>query len=77
MPRRNSTDSASPERGGDSRAEQRPIDFGHLSRQTMGDRKLEREVLELITSAVLDVMEMVIRTPEVQVSRMYLIVAMS
>lgn len=39
--------------------------------------KLEREVLELITSAVLDVMAMVIRTPEVQVSRMYLIVAMS
>ena len=47
MPRRNSTDSAGPERGGDSRAEQPPIDFGHLSRQTMGDRKLEREVLAL------------------------------
>jgi HPt (histidine-containing phosphotransfer) domain-containing protein len=35
--------------GGEScgSASSRPIDFGHLSRQTMGDRDLEREVLGL------------------------------
>ena len=48
MLRRNSTISAHPERvDGDSRGEQPPIDFGHLSRQAMGDRQLEREVLGL------------------------------
>jgi HPt (histidine-containing phosphotransfer) domain-containing protein len=48
MLRPNSTNSAAPERvDSDSRGEQPPIDFDHLSRQTMGDRELESEVLGL------------------------------
>ena len=48
MFRRNSTRSAAPDRAdSDSGGGQPPIDFGHLSRQTMGDRELEREVLGL------------------------------
>ena len=48
MLRHNSTRSAAPDRAdSDSRGEQLPIDFGHLSRQTMGDRELGREVLGL------------------------------
>jgi len=34
-----------PESGGAPRS--RPVDLAHLSRQTMGDRELEREVLQL------------------------------
>ena len=30
-----------------AKAKTRPIDLAHLSRQTMGDRELEREVLDL------------------------------
>lgn len=31
------------------RARSRPLDLGHLSRQTMGDRKLEEEVLAMFS----------------------------
>ena len=43
--------------GGESSepARARPIDLTHLSRQTMGDRELEREVLELFVEQALTV----------------------
>lgn len=47
MFRRNSTNSAPDRVESDSRGKQPPIDVGHLSRQTMGDRELESEVLRL------------------------------
>ena len=43
--------------GGEScgRMAERPIDLAHLSRQTMGDRELEREVLKLFVQHALSV----------------------
>lgn len=39
------------------RARSRPVDMEHLSRQTMGDRDLEREVLALFVQQALSVVE--------------------
>ena len=43
--------------GGESAgpARERPVDLAHLSRQTMGDRELEREVLQLFVQQALSV----------------------
>lgn len=38
----------------------RPVDFAHLSRQTMGDRDLEREVLQLFVQQALAVRDQII-----------------
>ncbi|KXG86544.1 Hpt domain-containing protein [Agrobacterium bohemicum] len=35
--------------GGVQRMSSKPIDFAHLSRQTMGDKELEIEILQLFT----------------------------
>lgn len=45
--------------GGESSAtgSERPIDLAHLSRQTMGDRALEQEVLELFVQQAVQVRE--------------------
>ena len=38
----------------------RPIDLAHLSRQTMGDRELEREVLQLFVQQALTVRDQIV-----------------
>ena len=40
----------------------RPIDLAHLARQTMGDRELEREVLDLFVDQVISVRDQLSRT---------------
>ena len=47
--------------GGEScgSATHRPIDLAHLSRQTMGDRELEREVLQLFVQQALTVRDQI------------------
>lgn len=47
--------------GGESSitASDRPIDLAHLSRQTMGDRALEQEVLELFMQQAVQVREQI------------------
>jgi HPt (histidine-containing phosphotransfer) domain-containing protein len=47
--------------GGDAsgRAGARPVDLGHLARQTMGDRDLEREVLALFVQQSLTVRDQI------------------
>lgn len=49
-------------RGGPARAG-RPIDFGHLGRQTMGDKDLEAEVLGLFAREVRQLTERLAREP--------------
>ena len=39
----------------------RPVDLAHLARQTMGDRDLEREVLELFTQQAVSVRDRITR----------------
>ncbi len=38
-----------------AKAKTRPIDLAHLSRQTMGDRELEREVLDLFVDQAITI----------------------
>ncbi|TIV44525.1 MAG: histidine kinase, partial [Mesorhizobium sp.] len=47
--------------GGDpsGTARARPVDLGHLARQTMGDRDLEREVLALFVQQSLNVRDQI------------------
>ncbi|AZO14466.1 Hpt domain-containing protein [Mesorhizobium sp. M2A.F.Ca.ET.043.05.1.1] len=47
--------------GGDASgtARARPVDLGHLARQTMGDRDLEREVLALFVQQSLNVRDQI------------------
>lgn len=47
--------------GGDASgtAGARPVDLGHLARQTMGDRDLEREVLALFAQQLLTVIDQI------------------
>ncbi|MGB3387033.1 MAG: Hpt domain-containing protein [Pseudaminobacter sp.] len=42
-----------------TQASERPIDLAHLSRQTMGDRALEQEVLALFVQQALQVREQI------------------
>ncbi|MGE0499408.1 MAG: Hpt domain-containing protein [Rhizobiaceae bacterium] len=53
--------------GGEScvRATSRPIDFAHLSRQTLGDRDLEREVLGLFVQQAVAARETIAKAPPV------------
>jgi HPt (histidine-containing phosphotransfer) domain-containing protein len=43
-----------------SSAQHRPVDLAHLSRQTMGDRDLEREVLQLFVQQATTVRDQIV-----------------